>query len=142
MAFFNSESSKFQINDGSSLRDISAFVLSIEGLPGAVELREVTAVGASGHAWSRGIEAEHVISLELFWSDDASTGPDTVFRLVRALTSATAWDYGPEGSGSGAQKYSGTCWLQDFKITTRVGNKVMARVEIKVEGAITVGTYT
>jgi len=142
MAFFNSEDSVFQINDGSSLRDISAYITSIEGLPSAVELREVTALGAAGHAWSRGIEREITITLEVWWSDDASVGPDTVFRLVRALTAATAWDYGPEGKSTGEQKYSGTCWLENYIIHTRVGTKLMATVSLRVEGAVTVGTYS
>lgn len=142
MVTFNSEDSVFQINDGSSLRDISPYIISIDGLPGAVELREVTALGASGHAWSRGIEREITITLELLWSDDASVGPDTVFRLVRALTAATAWDFGPEGKTAADQKYSGTCWLEDFGIPTRVGSKLATTVKLKVEGAVTVGTYS
>ena len=141
MALFNSTSSVFQINDGSSLRNISPYITSIDGLPGAKELIDVTALGASGRAFSPGLE-NIVITLEVLWSDDASVGPDTVFRLVRALTAATAWDYGPEGSGSGAQKYSGTCWLRNFAIQTRVGDKLRARVELQVEGVVTLGTYT
>jgi len=142
MALFDSQNSIFQINDGGSLRDISPYILSIDGLPGAKELLDVTALGASGRAWSPGLEANIVIALDLWWSDDASVGPDTVFRLVRALAAATAWDYGPEGKTSGKQKYSGTCWLKDYRITTNVGAKVRARVELQVEGTVSPGTYS
>ena len=141
MAFFNSEESGFQINDGVGLRDISPYITSIDGLPSAQELRDVTALGATGHAWSKGIEKDITITLELWWSDDGTVGPDTVFRLVRALTAATAWDYGPEGLVALDQKYYGTCWLEDFNIHTRVGSKLAATVLLKVEGAVSVGAY-
>lgn len=138
---FNSENSVFEINDGSVLRDISPYVLSVSGLPGAKDLRNVTALGSTGQNWKPGIHKETVISLELKWSDDSNVGPDTVFRLVGALSSATAFDYGPEGKTTGKQKYSGTCWLQDYQITSRVGNIVLARADLKVEGAVSAGTY-
>ena len=140
MALFDSKNSIFQINDGSSLRDISPYLVSIDGLPGPKELVDVTALGATGRAWQPGLE-NVVITLELNWSDDALVGPDTVLRLVRALTAATAWDYGPEGSGSGAQKYSGTCWYRNFTIQSRVGDWIRARAELQVEGAVSIGTY-
>ena len=140
MALFDSKDSIFQINDGSSLRDISPYILSIDGLPGPKELVDVTALGASGRAWKPSLENVG-ISLELWWSDDANVGPDTVFRLIRALTAATAWDYGPEGKTTTKQKYSGTCWLKNFTIQTRIGDMVRARVELQVEGAVTVGAY-
>jgi len=141
MALFDSKNSVFQINDGSSLRDISVYILSIDGLPGPKELVDVTALGATGRAFQPGLE-NVVVTLEMMWSDDASVGPDTVFRLVRALTSATAFDYGPEGKTSGKQKYSGTCWYRNFTVQTRVGDYVRARAELQVEGAVTMGTYT
>lgn len=141
MTDFNAEDSVFQIHDGTSLRNISPYVTSVDGVPGAKELIDVTAFGASGRAWKPGLE-NVVITLELKWSDDASTGPDTVFRLVHALSAATAWDFGPEGSAAGDQKYSGTCWLRNFQITSRVGDIIRARVELQVEGAVTFGTYS
>ena len=141
MVTFNSEDGGFRIHDGTATRDISPYITSIDGLPSAVELRDVTALGATGHAWSRGIERDITITLELWWSDDALVGPDTVFRLVRALTVATVWDYGPEGIVNPDQKYSGTCWLEDFNIHTRVGNKLGATVLLKVEDIVTPGAY-
>ncbi|MBU1621824.1 MAG: hypothetical protein KKF27_20780 [Gammaproteobacteria bacterium] len=140
MALFDSKNSIFQINDGSSLRDISPYIVSIDGLPGPKELVDVTALGATGREWQPGLE-NVVITIELLWSDDASVGPDTVFRLVRALTAATAWDYGPEGKTSTYQKYSGTCWYRNFTIQTRVGDYVRARAELQVEGAVSMGAY-
>lgn len=141
MALFDAKNSIFQINDGSTLRDISPYLKSVDGLPGAAELLDVTAFGVSGRAWAKGLE-NITFTVEGWWSDDASTGPDTVLRLVRQLTAATAFDYGPEGKTTGKQKISGTCWLRNFTTSSPVGNYVQWRAEFQVEGVITLGTYT
>jgi hypothetical protein len=137
---FDAKNSAFQLNDGSSLRDISPYITSVEGLPGAAELLDVTAFGATGRAWAKGMENVTFV-VEGWWSDDASVGPDTVLRLVRALTAATAFDYGPEGKTQGKQKISGTCWLRNYSTSSPIGNYVRFRAEFQVEGVITLGTY-
>lgn len=140
MALYASQISVFQINDGSALRDISPYVTAIDGLPGPRELIEVTALGDTGRKWIAGLE-NVVITLELLWSDDASVGSDTVLGVIRDDAAARAFDYGPEGKDSGDIKYSGTCWVRNYTIMSRVGEKVSARVELQVEGIITRGTY-
>lgn len=140
MAFYPSADSVFQINDGTSLRDISPYVTSIDGLPGPRELIEVTALGDAGRKWIAGLE-NVVITLELLWSDDASVGSDTVLGLIRDDTAARAFDYGPEGKATGDIKYSGTCWVRNYQVTSRVGQAVTAKAELQVEGIITKGTY-
>ena len=140
MAFFPSVDSVFQINDGTSLRDITPYIISID-MDAVRELIEVTALGDGGRKWIAGLE-DTKISLELHWSDDASVGSETVMRLIRDDTVARAFDYGPEGKATGDNKYSGTCWVRNYRQTSRVGNEVTSSVEIQVEGILTVGTYT
>lgn len=145
MAFFDSELSVFQITDtGANLRDISAYITSIDGLPGVRDLNVATALGDGGEKFHPTLERV-TITIELMWSDDALVGPDTVFGPLRTHTSAVAFDYGPEGKGTaggGDEKYSGNCWVRDYAITSRSGNMVTARVELKVDGKVTRGNYT
>ncbi len=141
MTFFPSKDSVFQITDtAAQLRDISPYVLAIDGLPGVRELIEVTALGDSGRKFIPGLE-NVVITLELQWSDDASVGPDTVLGPLRTHTSAVAFDFGPEGKTGSDVKYSGTCWVRNFTAPVRMGDKVTARAELQVEGAVARGTY-
>ena len=141
MAVFPSRDSIFQINDGTTLQDISPYVVSIDGLPGPRELADVTALGATGRAFYPTLE-NVVVTLELLWSDDASVGSDTVFGAIRDDTAVRAWDYGPEGKTTGDVKYSGNCWVRSYTIVSRVGDVVKARVELQVDGVVTRGTYT
>lgn len=140
MAFFDSEISIFQINDG-SLRDISPYITSIDGLPGVRDLNVATALGDGGEKFHPTLERV-TITLELMWSDDASVGPDTVFGgTLRERGVVSAFEYGPEGKVNPDIKYSGNCWVRDYAITSRVGNMVTARVELKVDGKVSRGNY-
>ncbi len=141
MAFFDSEVSVFQINDLSSLRDISPGLVGVDGLPGPRTLNEVTALGDGGRKFSPGLE-DVTITLDAMYTDTASVGIDTVFGvLLSRATAAVAFDYGPEGKTSSMPKYSGTCWVESYTITSRVGNRVEASITLRVEGKVTVGTY-
>ena len=140
-AFFPSKDAVFQITDtGAQSRDISPYIVTIDGLPGPRELIEVTALGDGGRTWIPGLE-NVVITLELHWSEDSSVGPDTVFGPLRTHTSAVAWDYGPEGKVNPDIKYSGTCWVRNYTAPVRVGDQVKARVELQVEGQVSRGAY-
>lgn len=141
MAFFDSSISIFEITDtGAVLRDISPYIVSIEGLPGPREFGDVTVLGDSGHKWQPTLENVS-INLELLWSDDASVGSDTVLGPLREHTAAVAFDYGPEGKTASDIKYSGDAWVEDYRILTRVGNMVTSRCVLKVNGTVARGTY-
>lgn len=134
--FYPSKDSTFEIDDtGAVQRDISPYIISIDGLPGPRELIEVTALGDTGRTFIPGLE-NSVITLELQWSEDASVGPDTVLGPLRTHTAAVDFEYGPEGNAQGDIMYTGTCWVRNFQITTRVGSQVTARCELQVEGAV------
>lgn len=140
--FYPSKDAVFQITDtSSSLRDISPYIISIDGLPGSRELVESTALGATGREWQPGLENVTIV-LELQWSDDANVGADTVLGPLSRHTAATAFDFGPEGKTSGDIKYSGSCWVRNYTILGRVGDIVKARCEIQVNGAVSRTTYS
>lgn len=137
---FSAQDAVFQLNDGSSLQDMSPYFVSIDGLPGAPELLETTVLGDTGRKWKPALE-NVVFTVEFLWSNDASVGPHTVLTLVRALTAATAFDFGPEGKTATDIKYSGNCFLKNWGNPTRVGDLVRTRVEFQVDGTVSIGAY-
>ncbi len=141
MALFDSELSVFQITDtGASLRDLSAFINEVRGLPGPRGLNQVTALGDGGAKHFPTIE-DVTINLSGWWDNTATTGPDVVLSALRTHGSATAFDYGPEGKTSGDFKYSGACWVENYEIVSRVGNTVEWTAVLRVDGVVTRGTY-
>ena len=141
MTLYDSQQSVFQITDtGAQLRDITPYIVAIDGLPGPRELSEATSLNDSSRKFYPILE-NAVITLELLWSDDALVGSDTVLGLLRTHGAAVAWDYGPEGKTGGDIKYSGTAWVRDYRILSRVGQMVTSRCELLVNSIVSRGTY-
>jgi hypothetical protein len=141
MAFFDSQLSVFQIKDtGGTLRDITPYIVSCDGLPGPRELSEATTLNDTSRKWHPSLE-NPVITLELIWSDDANVGADTVLGPLRAHNAAVDFDYGPEGKTAGDVKYSGTAWVRNYTIISRIGDLVRSRCELQCNSVITRGTY-
>jgi len=132
--FFDSRVSTFTIADSTgTVRDITPYITKLDGLPGPRRLYGVTAIGDTGDKFSPGLYGA-TITLELMWSTDALVGPDTIFRVLRDHTAATAFSYKPSGVSSPV--YSGNCWVEDYVIHTVVNTLLMASVSLKVDGAV------
>ena len=141
MTFFDSKVSKFSIDDTADLpRDLSAYLTEIRGLPGPRLLNEVTALGDSGAKFIPGLE-DATVALSGIFDDTATTGPDAVLGPLRTHGSAVDFEYGPEGSGTGDVKYSGTCWVLSYELRSRVGNRVEWSAVVQVEGTVSRGTF-
>ena len=141
MAFFDSKVSKFLIDDtGAVQRDLSAYITEVRGLPGSRNLNEVTALGDSGAKFIDGLE-DVTFSLVGIFDNTASSGPDAVLGPLLGHTSAANFAYGPEGSGVGDVKYSGSCWVVSYDLRSRVGSHVEWSAVLQVEGTVTRGTF-
>jgi len=133
--------SVFRITDtGGTLRDLSAFVVDIIGLPGERPLAPCTSFADPGE-WSVALKENVIFRAILNWSKDASTGSDTVLGPLRSHSAAVAFDYGPGGNASGDIKYSGDCWVLDYAIRSVIGGIVTAIADFQVQGAVARGTY-
>ena len=141
MTFFDSKVSKFLIDDtGSTQRNLSTYITEVRGLPGPRALNEVTALGDSGAKFIPGLQ-DTTFTLTGLFDDTATSGPDAVLGPLRTHTAAVDFEYGPEGSGSGDVKYSGTCWVVSYELRSRVGRLVEWSARLQVEDTVARGTF-
>lgn len=135
MAFVHGKDSGLKFdNVGGSLTDISAYVDSVEGLPGEMEFADVTAMGDEGHRFIPGLEnASFTVGGNWDTALDAILGP--------RRTATATFEFGPAGTGSGAVKYSGECWITGYTVSSGVGDKVTWSASIQVDGQVTRGTF-
>ena len=69
MAFFDSKVSRFLVEDaGGGRRDLSAYIVSVRGLPGVRNLNEVTALGDGGAKFIAGLE-DSAVTLSGIYDD-------------------------------------------------------------------------
>lgn len=141
MAFFDSQVSKFKITDtGAQLRDISAYITGIDGLPGPRELNEATTLNQAGAKWHPTLERV-TITLDLLFSVDANVGTDTVLGPLRTHNAAVLFQYGPYGDTLTFVKYYGNAWVRNYVVVSRIGAIITARCELNVDGAVVRGTF-
>ena len=97
MAFTDGQRSRFRIADsGGVMRDLSAYITEVSGLPGERTLNEVTALGDTGARFKPGAEST-VFTLSGLFDDTAVTGADSVLGALRYHTDPTRFEYAPSG---------------------------------------------
>ena len=138
---FDSGKSVFQITASvGGVKDITPYVVAIDGLPGPRELAEATTLNDTGRKWYPILE-NVVITLELLWSDDADVGSDTVLGPLRTHSAAVGFFYGPEGKTLNDIRYKGDAWVRNYQILSRVGQMITARCELQVNGKVNRTTF-
>ena len=135
----------FSIDDlGGTLRDIK--VTEIIGLPGGRGLVSVTSLGDDEDQWIPGLEQGEFLIRGICTSTAVAapptiSGTDTVLGPALLDTGTLSFEFGWEGSATGAIKYSGECLLTDYEIVAKGANPVMFIAKAKVDGSVTRGTY-
>ena len=125
---------------GGAEKDISAYVRSVDGLPGEVELGDVTAGGASGYSYLPGLQKAD-FNLECVFDDTADAAYDVVNDFM-SDTNTRTFSYGPAGSTSGYAKVSGECRIKKLSLPAKVVDPLLFTIELTVDGAITIDTWT
>jgi hypothetical protein len=141
MAKFDSAKSVFLIQDnGGQERDLSAYITNIDGLPGPRNLIDATTLGAAGHLYHPSLE-NSPFSIEGFYDDTATVGPDAVLRGLRKDETARTFKYGAKGLTAGFPRETGTCFCSAYTKRTQIGNLVGFRADFQVSGAVTHDTF-
>ncbi|GAB3117824.1 hypothetical protein GCM10027160_28950 [Streptomyces calidiresistens] len=143
MSFQHGKNSYFAIQDsGESLRDLSPYTDNISGLPGAVQLSEVTAFGDEGTRHIPGLE-NTTFSVNGHFNTTATTGPHAVLSSIRRGENGPyPFSYGPAGQGTGRPELSGEAWCTGYNITGAVADKISFTAEFQVDGTVTVGSFS
>lgn len=128
------------LQGGGTPTDISAYVKSVDGLPGEIELGDVTAGGSTGYKYFPGLQ-KATITLECIF-DDAASSAWTILKNFMSDTTTRSFIYGPAGSTSGYAKVSGECRIQKVGLPAKVTDVLIFTVEMLVDDAITVDTFT
>lgn len=136
MAFKHGKNAVFKVdNSGGTLTDISAYLNEISH-PRSVETGETTSFGNSAKTYIVGL-SDSTISISGTW--DATV--DAHLAGILGQDASLSYEYGPEGSGTGAIKYTGECYCTSFEVSSPVADVVTFSAEFQVTGTVTRGTY-
>jgi hypothetical protein len=122
-------------NSGGSLTDISNVLNNVD-FPRETEILETTSFGSGYRTYVVGFQ-NATVSIEGTW--DATV--DAHLAGVLGQDATLSFEYGPEGSTTGAIKYTGEAYLTKYDTKGAVGEVVSFSAELQVSGAVTRGTY-
>ncbi len=122
-----------------TVRNISADLVSVDGLPGEREMQDSTALGDTGRKHIPGLD-NVTITLEGFYDDTALTGTDVVLAALRGSATPSAFAFSPVGTANGKRLYSGTCLVSNYTVGPKVGELIPFKATLLVDGAVTITT--
>jgi hypothetical protein len=136
----------FQIGNGAvfsldnlagALQNLSNFVTNVT-LPRDRDTHDTTTLGTAGGArtFIPGLKSA-TLSIQGKWSPAI----DAHLSALDAAIATATFEYGPQGSGTGAVKYSGECWLVKYEPPSVVDGLTEFTAEFQVSGPVTRGTY-
>jgi len=130
------------ITDGGGvLRDISADVTDISGLPGTSEVADSTGLGSTAKTFITGLN-DVKFSLKGQYDDTALTGSHTVLTSIRGA-GAKAFQYGPSGAvaASGTVKITGSAIMTDYTVNSPIGGITSFSASFQGSGDVTFGVF-
>lgn len=141
MAFKDGKDSVFKLDDSSgTLRTLTSYVDSVDGLPGGRNLDDVTALGDTGRKSIPSIQ-DNKFSISGHFDSTATTGPNATIGSLLTATSTATFEHGPEGGSTGNVRYTGECWCTSYVVTSKVGTQVSFKADFQVDGVTTQNVY-
>jgi len=132
MAPSHGKDSYFSLDDtADSPTDVSAYFDSITGLPGGIEMADVTTFTAEDHSFIAGLDAVKTISLSGPYNStfDGLVGTSTQRKVARDFI------YGPGGNAT--PKWAGSCFISGYETPASTTDAVRMTVTLQVSGAVT-----
>lgn len=136
MAFAHGSKAVFKLDNGAgTLTDISAYVTTVGFAPKA-DTADVTTLGKTAKEFLAGLR-DATISLEGVFDPAV----DAILDAALGAGATKTFEYGPQGSGTGAVKYTGECICTSYEVSAGVDDAGKFTAELQVSGAVTRGTY-
>jgi hypothetical protein len=136
MAFVHGKDSVFKLdNSGGTLTDISTYVNSVD-FPETADVAETTTLGDGSKSYIVGLK-DATLSISGLWDSTL----DGILGAVVGQSATLSFEYSPEGTGSGAVKYTGECILTSYSQSSPVGDVVGFSADMQVSGDVTRATH-
>jgi len=125
---------------GGAVIDLTAYTQEVSGLPGEIELGDVTAGADSGRSYFPGLQKASFSVKFVF--DTTSTGSWDVCRSFQGDTAVRAFSFGPAGTTAALPLYTGNCWIRSLDFPVSVTEPNTFTINCEVDDSLTIGVVT
>lgn len=134
----------FQMDNSSGvLKDLSTYVMEVNGIPPEVDLGDVTTAGSTGHRFYPGLE-KGTITVKFRYADGTDTPVDVIGTRASWQTDATmlrSFVFGPRGSTSGYPKYTGELMIKSCPMDAKATDPLVMTMTAELDNGVSEGTY-
>lgn len=123
-------------NSAGTLVDLSTYVDSVDGLPGSVDMQDVTTFGATGKRVYPGLKDGQIRVTGVY-----ETAVHTHFSGIFGLAATQTFEFGPEGGTAGKPKITGECRVAEYTAPVQVGDVLKWSATLQLDGAVTFTTF-
>lgn len=137
---FIGEKANLQIKDnGGVLRDISAYLTQADrDVP--QDALDTTTFGSVNRTFIPGLQNQTFTLAGLY--DQTFVGYiDNLMIYQGTATALQTFQWGPQGTATGAPKYTGSYFITDYKVSAPVAGVSTVSLNLQVSGAGTVATF-
>lgn len=136
MAFVHGKDSVFTLDSAA----LTAYLTDV-AFNNSVDMAETSVMGLEAKTYLSGL-SDGTISLTGRYDSTAVSGPDVKLNGLVGLDTPVTFEYGPEGGTTGKVKYSGSCFLTAYNVSSPLGDIVAFTAELQITGAVVKGTYS
>lgn len=135
MAVSHGKSAIFQLDNASaSLTDISTSISSITFTPSA-DSAETSTLGTTSKSYIPGLK-DCTISLTGLYNGTISA----IFNSALGNTTTKSFQYDPQGSTGGNDRWTGECFCTSFAVDTNLSGAATWSADLQVTGTVTFAT--
>ncbi len=124
-----------------TLNTTQGWVEEVTGLPGEVELGDVTVGGVTGHKWYPGLEKAS-FTVKCIGDLSSTAGAWFVVKGFQSDVTTRSFQLAPGGTTAGLPLITGECWIKSIDFPVRVTDVNKFTIHCETDDAITIGTVS
>lgn len=129
---------KLAASGGGAVVDLSADIMEVTGIPGELELGDVTTGGSTGHKSYPGLQKVEFSAKMLV--NAVGAGAWATVKDYQSDLATRLFEFYPAGNATtGLPKYSGSCWIKSIDMPTKSTDVLIMTVHMVADNGVTQG---
>ncbi len=124
-----------------TIASTGAYVMEVNGIPGELELGDVTVGGATGHKFFPGLQKAS-FSVKMVGDMSSTAGGYFTVKGFQQDITTRSFEFAPAGTTAGYPLYTGECWIKSIDFPVKATDVLTFTVNCELDDALTLGINT
>ena len=129
---------KLAASGGGAVVDLTGDTMEVSGIPGELEMGDVTTGGSTGHKHYPGLQKQSFTAKML--CNAVGTGAWATVQDYQTDLATRLFEFYPAGDATtGLPKYSGSCWIKSIDMPAKSTDLLIMTVHMESNNGVTQG---